>query len=157
MLFGIPMTRPEAVRRAKLFQRPYDTSFQVPDHLLDTMFQVLTKGPEAVHKEMAERLKWLKSGVKQHPAKGLPTCKVHLLGFSKPRIRPPAVHDHAKTVLLLLHEKQTHLLNCRLCTEFNQAQPMQPHHETCKSLGTVELRILVDPPHSALDQLGLSL
>ena len=63
--FGIPMTPPEAVRRARELQHPFDTSFQMPDHVLDAMFQVLTKGSEAVRKERVERLRWLKMRAKQ--------------------------------------------------------------------------------------------
>ena len=38
--FGIPMTPAEAVRRAKLLEHPFNSSFQMPDHVLDAMYQV---------------------------------------------------------------------------------------------------------------------
>ena len=48
---GIPMTPLEAVRRAKLLEHPFDSSFQMPDHVLDGVYQVITKGTEAIHEE----------------------------------------------------------------------------------------------------------
>lgn len=49
------MTPTEAARRARELQHPFDTSFQMPDHMLDAMFQVLTRGSEAVHRQRVER------------------------------------------------------------------------------------------------------
>ena len=63
VVFGIPMTPEEAVRRAHLLQHPFDTTFQTPDHVLDSMFQVLTKGSQEVHDERVRRLKWMKAKV----------------------------------------------------------------------------------------------
>ena len=62
---GIPMTPEEAVRRARDLKHPFDTAFQVQDHMLDAMFQVMTKGSEAVHQERVERLRWMKARAKQ--------------------------------------------------------------------------------------------
>ena len=40
-------------------------AFQVQDHTLDAIFQVLTKGTETVHKERIQKLRWMKLRVKQ--------------------------------------------------------------------------------------------
>ena len=65
VVFGIPMTPMEAVRRAQQLQHPFDTAFQTPDHVVDSMFQVLTKGTEEMHKERVRRLKWMKQRVEE--------------------------------------------------------------------------------------------
>ena len=65
VIFGIPMTPMEAVRRAQQLQHPFDTAFQTPDHVIDSMFQVLTKGTQEVHEERVRRLKWLKQRVQE--------------------------------------------------------------------------------------------
>ena len=53
------------MRRARDLKHPFDTAFQVQDHTLDAMFQVMTKGSEAVHQERVERLRWMKARAKQ--------------------------------------------------------------------------------------------
>ena len=59
------MTPTEAVRRAKLLEHPFDSSFQMPDHVLDAMYQVITKGTEAIHEERSRRLKWMKQKARE--------------------------------------------------------------------------------------------
>ena len=48
------------VRRAQKLQRPFDSSFQVQDHTSGAMFQVLTKGTEAIHEERIQKVRWMK-------------------------------------------------------------------------------------------------
>ena len=65
VVFGIPMTPNEAVKRAQQLQHPFDTAFQTPDHVIDGVFQVLTKGTEEMHQERFRRLKWMKKRVEE--------------------------------------------------------------------------------------------
>ena len=37
----------------------------MPDHVLDAMYQVITKGTEAIHEERSRRLKWMKQKARE--------------------------------------------------------------------------------------------